>query len=496
MFQIPCPLRMALVVMSLALALNGCVTLPTQAPQPPAVPAHWQAPSSLENSVGQSWLDDFQAPGLVRLVEGALRHNRDLQATAARMEAARAQARIAGAPLLPQAELGLDAARGTSASNRSPSADFGLQAQIQWEADLWGRLGDAARAAAQDAMAAERDWRAARLSLAAAVARGWFSVIETGQQLRLARHTGESFRRSLEVIEERYRRGLDSALEVRLARTDVAAADANLAARQRELDAAVRSLERLLGRYPGAALEATSELPGMRGQVPAGLPAELLARRPDLLAAEQRLSAAGERLEEARKNRLPTLSLTARGGTASEQLRDLLDWDNLVWRLLAGVVQPLFQGGRLQAEQALAKARHREAWAAYAQAVLTALSEVETALAAEARYREQEISLATATREAREAELLAEARYRQGLVDIITLLESRRRAFDAESTWLRTARERLDNRVGLYLALGGEFRVEETRDTGDGPQDQRAVPLPGARSLPARESLANADAPG
>ncbi len=448
-----------LLPLSLPVLLCACVGLPTQNPPAPAAPMQWQAAQSVD-SLRDSWLGDFADPRLPGLVAEALANNHDLRLAAARLRAAEARARIAGADLLPQAQLGLDASR-RGGGNDASGDYYGLQADISWEADLWGRLGNASRAAALDALASEQDYRAARLSLAATVTRNWFRVIEAGLQLQLARHTSDSFGRSLAIIEQRYRRGLDSALDVRLARTDLAAAHANQAARERDLDAARRSLELLLGSYPRGALEVAPALPAMPRAVPAGLPAQLLARRPDLLAAEQRMSAAGQRLDEARKNRLPSLRLTARGGSASDELRQLLDWDNLVWSLLAGLTQPLFQGGRLEAEQLLARARHQEAWEEYAQAVLTAFREVETALSAEARYREQEAALAEASQQAREAERLAESRYRQGLEGIITLLEARRRAFNAESSLLRIARERLENRVDLHLALGGGFETPE-----------------------------------
>lgn len=452
---LPLPGAGRLLPLVLPLLLSACIGLPTRNPSAPEAPTHWQAGESAE-ALQKAWLDDFTDPLLSGLVATALANNHDLRIAAARMRAAEARARIAGADLLPQADIGLDAAR--RGGNRESASDgYGLSASIAWEADLWGRLGDAARATTLDALAGEQDYRAARLSLAATVARNWFQLIEAGLQLQLARHTSESFRRSLEVIEQRYRRGLDSALDVRLARTDLAAAQANEAARERDLDATRRGLEVLLGDYPGGNLQPAPALPAMPHEVPAGLPAQLLARRPDLLAAEQRLSAAGQRLDEARKNRLPRLRLTASGGTASDELRRLLNWDNLVWSLLAGFAQPLFQGGRLQAEQALAEAQHGEAWAEYAGAVLDAFREVETALSAEPRYRVQEAALREAAEQAREAERLAESRYRQGLEGIVTLLEARRRAFTAESSRLRVARERLENRVDLHLALGGGF---------------------------------------
>jgi len=439
----------------------GCAMLPVEPLETPAAPARWSAQFPQAPGTPQRWLEDFDAPRLQELVDTALTHNHDLRAAAARVAAARAQARIAGAPLLPEAELGLDAARSkqriSGGTSSRASNSFNLEAAVSWDPDVWGRLGNTARAAAVDADAARADYRGARLLLAADVARGWFAAIEAELQLQLAARTVESFRDSLAVIEERYRAGLNTALDVRLARENAASGENVLATRRRERDAVLRTLEVLLGRYPRAELTLAEALPGVRDAVPAGLPAELLGRRPDLVAAERRLQAAGERLEEAGKNRLPSVRLTASGGTASSQLHELLDWDNLVWSLLAGITQPLFQGGRLSAEQALARADRREAWAAYAQAVLTAFREVETALAAEVRYVEQEAALRRASEEAGAAADLALARYRQGLTDIVTLLEAQRRAFNAESTRLRTARERLANRVALHLALGGDF---------------------------------------
>jgi outer membrane protein, multidrug efflux system len=182
------------------------------------------------------------------------------------------------------------------------------------------------------------------------------------------------------------------------------------------------------------------------------------------VAAALRLDAADLAVSGARKARLPSVRLTGSGGTATEHLRDLLDFDRLVWSLVGGVTEPLFAGGRISAEIALARARDREALAGYARAVLGAFREVETALAAGADYERQEEALNTAASESAEAADLAMERYAQGLVDIVTLLEAQRRAFTAESARLRTVRERLDNRVNLYLALGGDFAHDPGAD--------------------------------
>lgn len=450
----------------LCLWATGCATLGEPVTSPGGVaelPQRWQAEGDVRTARPTQWLQDFDEPRLTELVDSALEANPDLQAAAARIEAAVARARIAGAARWPTVEAGLTATRGkrritgstVSTSRLTEAYDLGLD--ISWEPDVWGRIGHELRAELADAAATEADYAGARLSLAAEVSQSWFAAIEASQQVQLAEITLGNFSDSLEVIEDQYRGGLSTALDVRLARENVASARSNLAQRRRALDSALRRLETVLGRYPAARISLTARLPDLDMPIPAGLPSQLLVRRPDLVAAELRLQAAEQRVEAARRNRLPAFRLTGAGGTASDTVRDLLDWDTLVWNLLASVTQPVFEGGRLKAEQLLARAQHREQWAEYAGLVLVALREVETALAAESHYLAQEAALRTAAEEARESVQLAQERYRQGLVDIVTLLEAQRRQFNAESALLTTQRQRLDNRVQLYLALGGDF---------------------------------------
>ncbi|MBI1195515.1 MAG: efflux transporter outer membrane subunit [Gammaproteobacteria bacterium] len=442
---------------------------------PQNLPDKWASPLPADDQAFvRGWLGDFDAPGLDAVVTEALNANRNLQAAAARVEAARAQATISGAALWPDASLSFSAQR----SRRTPSGlavgsspavtRFGLDGNISWEADFWSRLDDQAKAAGLTAEASAADYGAARLSLVASVTQSWFAVAEASAQTFLAEHTVESFRRARNTIDERYRRGLASALDLHLARENVATAESALAQWRRDRDGATRVLETLLGRYPGAALSSDGVLPAVREAVPSGLPSSLLNRRPDLLAAEMRLRAASYRLTAARKNLLPSIQLTTSAGVASSALSNLLDWNRLVWSILGSVTQPLFSGGQLTAERALAAADHRELWATYAQTVLTAFREVETALAAEQWYRDQKVALDVASTEADAAVKLAFEQYGQGLIDIVTLLETQRRAFTAESNRLRTIRQRLDNRVALYLALGGPFEAP-TKETKEIP---------------------------
>jgi NodT family efflux transporter outer membrane factor (OMF) lipoprotein len=193
------------------------------------------------------------------------------------------------------------------------------------------------------------------------------------------------------------------------------------------------------------------------GPVPAGLPSELVRRRPDLVAAERRLAAAGALVDSADAALYPRVALTAGGGTASNHLSDLVDGDFGVWSIGAGLLQPIFQGGRLIAQADVARAEETEALEVWASAVLVAFAEVESALATEQPLRDQEAQLAAAVEASRRALQQGQDRYRQGVESLLTVLETQRRVLDNESRLVNVRRQRLDNRVDLHLALGGGF---------------------------------------
>lgn len=453
-------------------SMAGCAqhaTAPDQRGPPVDIPSSWQAGGS-EGRV-DAWLADFREPALEGLVAEALARNFELRSAASRVAAARAQARIVGADRQPQLQLAGTASRSKRGTERNTQFTddatdrFELSGQLSWEADLWGRLSDQARAARTDLRAAKADYEAARLSLAANIARQWYNVVEARAQRRLAENTVASFEQSLDTIENRYRQGIADSLEVRLARNNLASARATMLQRRRQQHNLVRGLEILAGRYPAGALEQPATLPAVPDPVPAGLPDQLLERRPDLQAAESRLRAAGYRLSSEEKNRLPGVALTASAGTASDALRDVMDLDDFIWTLAANLTQPIFQGGRLEAQRDLAAARDHEALNDYAQTALTAFREVEDALDSEAWLTDQERAARTAAEEARAAEELALDQYRRGLTEIITLLESQRRRFNADSALIEVVNLRLQNRINLHLALGGGFETPPGRHT-------------------------------
>ena len=448
--------------------LSACVSAP--AVRHPdidvKIPSQW---SSADDPTIADWWTQLGDARLDTLVDQALRSNFNLQVTAARLTQVEAQARIAGALLQPSISANGSGARRKQSFVGFPipnsegrvlsttTNSYGINLNSSWELDLWGSLRAGARAALADAQAAGAEFYGAQLSIAAQTARAYFASIEAKRQVGLAQATVDNYRISSEQIDSRYERGLSTSLELRLGRSNLAAAEATLEQRRQRWDGSKRQLELLLGRYPSGRIETGDQLPSTASPIPAGLPADLVRRRPDLIAAERRLMAADSRLQEARRQLLPRISLTASTGTSSNQLSNLLNGDFSVWNLLTNLSQPLLQGDRLSAGVDLAKSGVDASLATYAQSVLLAYAEVEQSLKAAELLSRQEEALQTATSEAQAARTLAEDRYAKGLSDLITLLDAQRRAFNAESRLLSVRRLRLDARIDLHLALGGDF---------------------------------------
>ncbi len=464
----------------LALVLVGCAaSAPRVSPQTGfEVPRGWTSLGEVARRAGAGtalparWWREFDDAALDVVIEEALLNNHDILAAAARVDSAAATARIAGADALPSVDVSLDGARsqrafigfpieGQADSGRqvlsTKSDQFGVSVGVSWELDLWGRVRAAKKAARAEYQAAQADLDAAELSIAAQTAKAWFAAVEAARQLGLAQRTVANYQSSLDRVDQRYKRGLRSSLDVHLARSELERARAQTFARRSAADRAHRQLEILLGRYPAREIETAQSLAEPVGAVPAGLPADLVARRPDVVAAERRLAAAGASVDEARAALLPRLSLTGSYGTATEAFSDVLDTGFEVWDIAGRLLQPVFQGGRLRAGLRRAGAREKELLAAYASALLRAFAEVESLLADEGYFAAQTGALAASAKHAEASRRLSESRYLEGLEDYITVLSSQRAAFDAQSALLDARRRRLDTRLDLYLALGGGF---------------------------------------
>lgn len=435
--------------LGIALLLGGCGAVPQRDVMSisPKTPAHWAADNAISTKQATQWLAIFADPALSQWVNVALVANYDLKAAATRVEIARQQARIAGAGRLPQLGFSTDYQRG-NLSNSSENSAYALF-NFSWELDVWGRIKASQQAAQQDATAARADFYGARLSLAARTAQSYFDLLEANLQVEVSEQSIKDRRIIVELVRGRFQRGLTGGLDVRLVLTDLENAKAQLASAQNQVQQITRRLEVLLGQYPGGNLKHTADLPNPPPMISAGLPSELLTRRPDVIAAFERLKATDSRLASAKKALLPRITLTANGGA------DLLDPRAAAWNLAMGLVQPIFTGGRLTAEIRLNQARSQEALHNYQSVTLNAFREVEQALAAEQWLYQQEQALKQAVEQTQASRELAVYSYRQGLIQILTLLDSYRSTLTAQSQYLAVRRQLLNNRIDLYLALGG-----------------------------------------
>lgn len=443
-------------------ALAGSCATQAEPPAPPAAFASAAtaiAPSEAAQPLNEAWIDTFATPELAGYVAEALKSNPGLQAAGERARATRERARASAGSWLPNLNVTLGTSRtetpvaGTDSRTRLDLSTSRLS--TTWEADLWGRVLDGTRASFADSRAANADYDGARLSVAGQTASAWIDLVQARQLLALAQEDLAQRERALDITQRRYASGLLTALSLRTARSQVASARAQSAAQQDALLQSSRRLQTLLGRYPDAALQTASEMPALQPISAAGAPADLLARRPDVAAAEARLEASGLRASQARKALLPRLTLSATASSSGDGLRDITDVDGLITQVLAGLTAPLFNGGALRAEARASEATARASASDYVTTALAAWSEVEGALSADTAFAVRETELAKAAEEAREAQLLAEREYASGVATIFELIDAYTRRITAERGLIQARAARASNRVTYHVALGG-----------------------------------------
>jgi NodT family efflux transporter outer membrane factor (OMF) lipoprotein len=450
----------------LPLLLVGCVA---KSPPPDAqltaeaLPATAQAGERFTaagaadpGTVTDGWLASFGDARLDALVVDAMAYNRDLAASKARVDQAAAQARQAGAELKPQVGYALGASGAGSTGGSARTEQMGAGLTLSWELDVWGRLSSAQRAAQEQYASQAADFAFARQSLAAQVAKAYFLAIQAVNQEAIAVEFAALQKQSAALTALREAGGRSSKYDLALARSAASTAEDQVRQAQSGRERAVRSLELLVGRYPKAELEVGAALPALPGPPPAGLPSQLLERRPDLIAATRRVAAAFNQVESAKAARLPRLSITADAGTAAQSFRDL-SLDTLFWNIAGNLMGPIFDGGRLKEQVVIETARQQEALALYGKAALIAFQQVEQGLAEERRLLDRVALVGAADQDQREALHLATLRFDAGTIDQLALLLVQANALNTRLADLSVRVERLTNRVDLHLALGGGF---------------------------------------
>ncbi len=447
----------------LVLALTACSSRGQPPPPQIAYPAQFVAQFEGDMPL-TNWVAAFDSEELNALLHQVLQHNFALKETEARLSAAAAQAELAGARLYPTVDFALSASRtenlhpGRSDSlTRFPGvSQYGAFFNVRWEADVWGRLSAAEKAASYDYEAALSDYRASRHSLIAQTVKSWLLFIEGGRQRQLASDFLQNMKKAVEVSDAFYQAGEVSLVALAHARTEAARAAQRLVEIQRAQRSAGRALQLLSGRYPDAGLQTSGEFPALPDWPAAGLPAELLERRPDIRAAERRVAAAFNRLEQSRAAKLPALQLSASLGGSSTALKTLIEPQNVLWTVATNLLFPLFNGGEREAEIKMRNAEQRAALAAYRQTALAAFNEVETGLDDNQLLRERQRQLIQARTQSELAEKIALEKFRLSEIELLELLQTVRETLSVRMDEVRARRELLSQQVDLYLALGGE----------------------------------------
>ena len=403
---------------------------------------------NISSEVQNNWLKSFNDATLDSLAHEALEKNPNLRVASFSVDQAVAQTKIASAALKPT--VGYNAGvSDTSTGGSSSSGGIGAS----WQPDVWGRVSAQVQSTRSTQRAIEADYAFAKQSLVAEVSKAWFLLIESTKQAELASQIVKEYEATLDIVQVKFEVGQVLRKDVAQSRADVnSAKDSSLQA-QNAVKNSSRALELLLGRYPGAKLVADANLPTLSEFPSAGVPADLLQRRPDLIAKEEEIRSAFFATKDAELARLPTFTLSVGGG--------LSNVNNFIGLISAGITGPIYTGGAIEAEIESANAGQKKALASYEATILTVFKDVETSLANEKVLQERSEILSFAVEDYESALKDTKVQYELGEIDL-TLVQIQQRKLDASrSTDLHVKSLLLQNRVNMYLALGGGFDNED-----------------------------------
>ena len=453
-----------------AVLCAGCTALGDPYTRPPIeAPQAWQGKIQDTAWPENDWWMRFGSAELDGLIELARQRNRDLKIAAARVAQARANARIAAAGLFPRVIVTAEAAA-SKAAGESSSRSYGIEPEVTYELDIWGKNRYTREAGEAGLLSSIYDRDTVVITLEADVVTGYLLVLSLKDRIAVAQDSANNARKLLELIEVQRRAGKVSAFELERQRTQLASAEAAIPLLLRDLRVAHDALAVLLGANPA---EVPLREASLRAIVPpavgAGVPVQLLERRPDIRRAEAELAAANANVGAARAAIYPSLTLSGTGGYRAAHLLSLFNSSNAFYSLAASVLGTIFDGGVLAGKREVAEARRVELVEAYYRAVLTAFREVEDALAGNEQFAEQERLQQEAVIHARVAYRLAETRYRAGAADFITVLDAQRALLTAEAAVDPIRFARFASTVQLYRALGGGWedpRAQESEKLG------------------------------
>lgn len=455
------PKHFSLIAVAVAALLSGCSLIPTYERPAAPVPEAYPQASAQGQSTAVAWRDYFTDPRLQQLIDLALANNRDMRIATLNLEQARAQFQIQRSALFPSVGGVASANRGNSQITGELGNTFTAGLAVSaWELDFFGRISSLKEAALAQYLATDEGRKAYELTLVTSVAQGWLALIADEELLDISRRTLVTREESIKLAKLRFDAGFSSELDYRQAESLTEAARATFAQQQRQRALDENALTLLLGQQipsqlltsiQGAKLAETTPM----ADIPAGLPSDLLARRPDIRAAEQQLIAANANIGAARAAFFPSISLTAQYGSVSNELSNLFKSGNWGFNIGPSINLPIFTGGRLTANLESAKAGREIAVAQYEKSIQTGFKEVSDALAGRTTLAEQARAQAAQAEAERKRFYLSDLRYRNGVASYLDLLDAQRSLFALEQADVQVRLTQLLNQINLYKALGG-----------------------------------------
>jgi multidrug efflux system outer membrane protein len=472
-----CPTSAVALVLACTVAASGCSTSPVDLNEAANAPDTWRGPAVTERALSdRPWGDLFHSEQLDALIREALAGNTDLLVALQNVEIARAQFGITRSYLFPSLGAQFDYTKARQPAPGLPppnvtgeSSSLGFFIPT-WEIDLFGRLRAATEAQRRLMLASEDTQWAVYVSLIGAVSRGYLRLLDLDNQALVARQQVEARRESLRVVSARHKAGISAGSDLRQAESNLAQAEAAVAQIEKARTQSENALAVLVGRNPGP-IERQAAMPDadLPPQLPAGMPSQLLERRPDVLAAEQTVRASEANVDAARRAYFPTITLTAFLGYASPVLSGLFDDGRSAWSVAPAVTAPIYTWGRLSSNVDQARAQQLIAVEQYRQTVRTAFKEVDDALVGYQRNVEQREALQRAVKANRERARLAELRYRNGVTIYLEVLIAQQDVFESELRLSSSASDVYQSVVDLYVALGGGWQPPKAEGAGGGP---------------------------
>jgi multidrug efflux system outer membrane protein len=420
------------------------------------LPQNWHD-SKQALTVEHNWLSQLGNPQVHQLVKKALAVNHQFAMQAYALEISEQQLIVSGSQLWPELDLAFRSGRNKNNQTDSYANSNSVDLNLSYEIDLWGKLSDADRLSNYNYLAQKSSFEQYKQQLVVNVVTTWFSVIEAEKLLALYRSRVENSQQNLAIIEANYSSGLTPALDVYLTRNDLNNELTRVSEQETVKIKLIRQLERLIGEYPKGELLVNANLPLLSNDIPVGLPSELVSRKPALQASWYQLLSQNAALAYAHKQRFPSIVLSGSLGDANADIGDLLSGSSLAWSLLGNVSAPIFNAGRLKANEEKARLALKQGEQLYLDTLYGAFSDVENAITTEKSLKQRYYTMLAAQVNAKIAATLSFEQYQSGLVSYTTVLEAQKRSFEAQTTLIKIKNQLIANRINLHFSLGGDF---------------------------------------